>query len=88
MHMDVDGADQRRIGKTEIDRPAHRVDFPIVKLDGLGRRLPGLLTAARAVGTKNHEYGNCECREPQYSEHARTFCETVHHDPPCHFGFA
>jgi hypothetical protein len=38
--MHVDGADQRRIGQAEIDRPAHRIDIPVIK--------PGILCAARA----------------------------------------
>ncbi len=37
MNMNVDGAHQRRIGETEIDRPAHRIDLPVVKLGGFGQ---------------------------------------------------
>ena len=49
MHVNVDGADQRRIGEPEIDRAAHRIDLPVVELGGLGQALAGLLPAAGAV---------------------------------------
>jgi hypothetical protein len=31
MQMDVDGADKRGVGETEIDRPAQRIDLPFLR---------------------------------------------------------
>ena len=48
MEVDVDRADQRRIDEAEIDRPAQRIDLPL---------LAGVLGAARGGGECEHRTG-------------------------------
>jgi hypothetical protein len=37
MLVDIDGADERRIGQSQIDGTSHRVDLPVVRVRGSGR---------------------------------------------------
>jgi len=46
VHMDIDGAHQRRVGEAKVHRPAHRVDLPIIEL-------AGVLSAACTISTQN-----------------------------------
>ena len=69
MQMHVDGADQRRVGEAEIDRPAYRVDIPVVEA--------GILSAARA----NREPDRGAQERSEYRQWSRRsgFSLGVHH---------
>ena len=49
MYVDIDGADQRRVGKAEIDRPAQRVDLPFI---GIGCRRGAQAAFLAAAGAQ------------------------------------
>jgi hypothetical protein len=73
MQMHVDGADQRRIGQAEIDRPAHRVDIPVIEA--------GVLAAARA--NREPDGGSQERGEHrQWSRRSGFFLRIHHHNLP------
>src|SRR5881296_3166802 len=53
MLVDVDRADERRVGQSEIDRTAHRIDSPVVRAAGglaLSRRAAPSACASSTTG--------------------------------------
>src|SRR6266581_4384812 len=90
MLVDVNRADERRVGQSQIDRTAHRIDSPVVRAGG-GLTLSRTPAASACTSSTAGTLARVNPRESQdRKRHQRRTaqrswfpCEVRHHILPC-----
>src|SRR5439155_27071815 len=89
MLVDVNCADERRVGQSQIDRTAHRINSPVVRAGGLtlSRSAAPSAPASSTAGTlarvnprESQDRNRHQCSTAQRSSFP---CEVLHHSLPC-----
>src|SRR5207249_5745738 len=90
MLVDVNRADERRVGQSQIDRTAHRIDSPVVRAGGgltLSRTPASCARTSSTAGTLarvNPRESQDRKRHQRRTAQRSSFpCEVLHHILPC-----
>src|SRR5437773_11078809 len=89
MLVDVNRADERRVGQSQIDRTAHRIDSPVVRAGGglTLSRTPASCARTSTAGTLarvNPRESQDRKRHQRRTAQRSSFpCEVLHHILPC-----
>src|SRR6266702_5525266 len=90
MLVDVNRADERRVGQSQIDRTAHRINSPVVRAGGgltLSRgaapSAPASSTAGTLARVHPRESQDRNRHQRRTAQRAPFPCEVLHHSLPC-----
>src|SRR2546425_8555450 len=90
MLVDVNRADERRVGQSQIDRTTHRIDSPVVRAGGgltRSRAAPSPTRASSTAGALarvNPRESQDRNRHQRRTAQRSSFpCEVLHHILPC-----
>src|SRR5262249_51406341 len=84
MLVDVNRTRERRVGQSQIDRTAHRIDSPVVQTGGLTLSRTAASSTAGTLARVNPHESQERNRYQRRTAHRRSFpCEGLHHILPC-----
>src|SRR5439155_19246279 len=73
-------ADERRIGQSQIDRTAHWIDSPVVRIGGLTLSRTAAPSSAGTLGRVNpRESQGGNRHQRRTAQHSPLPCEALHH---------
>src|SRR5213593_948581 len=83
MLVDVDRADERRIGQSQIDRTAHWIDSPVVRIGGLTLSRTAASSSAGTLARINpRESQDGNRHQRRTGQRSSLPCEVLHHIYP------
>src|SRR5438046_9585549 len=79
MLVDVNRADERRIGQSQIDRTAHWIDSPVVRIGGLTLSRTAAPSSAGTLARVNPRESQDDNRhQRRTAQHSSLPCERLH----------